>query len=80
MEISGFGITLFYSELLCSVMVLQRFFVCVALMQCANGRLVEEASAQFIADYFAYKHIHVLATFTCSRHGTYTSMSSLYRI
>jgi hypothetical protein len=63
-----------------SVMVLQRFFLCAVLIQCANGRLVEETSVQLIADYFAYKCIHVVTAFTCSRHGTYTSMGSLYRL
>jgi hypothetical protein len=68
MEIFDFGKTLFCSELHCSVMVLQRFFVLVVLMQCEHARLVEE---DFIADYFAYKRIHVLTTFTCSKHGMY---------
>jgi hypothetical protein len=59
--------------------MLQRFFVCVVLIKCATGKLVEETSVQFIADYFAYKRIHVVTTFTCFSRGIYVSMGSLYR-
>jgi len=50
--------------------MIQRYLICIVLLQWTVGSLADGHLAQFIADYFANKRTNIVTTFTCSSRGT----------